>query len=134
MITKPNQEEAVSAAFPEYTGVVDGEIVARAGRELSRRAGKPVFVTRGERGILVFDGENCHAVRGVRVDGPTDPTGAGDSATAAAVLTLTSGGTPAEAALVANLVASITVQRIGTTGTASPSELPARLQLWISQA
>lgn len=133
-ITKANQYEAVSAVFPEHTGVVEDDIVVRAGWELSSRAGKPVFLTRGEQGMLVFDGESCHAVRGVRVSGDIDPTGAGDSATAAAVLTLVSGGTPAEAALVANLAASITVQKIGTTGTAKPSELLPALDLWHAQA
>jgi rfaE bifunctional protein kinase chain/domain len=134
VITKANQYEAVSAAFPEHIGALDDDIVVRAGWELSSRAGKPVFLTRGEQGMLVFDGESCHAVRGVRVSGDIDPTGAGDSATAAAVLTLVSGGTVAEAALVANLVASITVRKIGTTGTAKPSEMLPALDLWHSQA
>ena len=63
-------------------------------------------------------------VPGVRVPGPVDPTGAGDSATAGCVLALAAGAGPAEAALVGNLVASITVQQLATTGTARPSELP----------
>jgi sugar/nucleoside kinase (ribokinase family) len=69
-------------------------------------------------------------VPGVRVEGPTDPTGAGDSATAGAVLALCAGATAPEAAVVGNLVASITVQQIGRTGTASREELPARLEMW----
>jgi sugar/nucleoside kinase (ribokinase family) len=72
-------------------------------------------------------------VRGVRVPEPTDPTGAGDSATAGAVLALCAGASPAEAALVANLVASITVQQLGTTGTARPEELAPRLEMWLAQ-
>jgi len=72
-------------------------------------------------------------VRAVRVPEPTDPTGAGDSATAGAVLALCAGATPPEAALVANLVASITVQQLAKTGTASPAELGRRLEMWLSQ-
>lgn len=133
VIIKPNQHEAVAAAFPDRAGELDDGLVRAAGRALARRSGRPVFVTRSELGMLVFDGDSCREVRGVRVDSPVDPTGAGDSATAAAVLTLASGGSAAEAALVANLVASITVQQLGTTGVARPEELPARLDLWRSQ-
>jgi hypothetical protein len=39
----------------------------------------------------------------------------------------------AEAALVGNLVASITIQQIGTTGVASPEQLRDRLDIWRQQ-
>jgi sugar/nucleoside kinase (ribokinase family) len=133
MVIKPNQHEAVRSAFPDHTGPLDDDLVIEAGRRLSASTGKPIFLTRGERGMIVFDGAECQAVRGVHIEGPTDPTGAGDSATASAVLTLASGGTLREAALVANLVGSITVQQLGVTGTARPEDLPARLNLWESQ-
>ena len=108
-------------------------MVLKAGSVLSVRTGRPVFVTRAERGVLVFDKSGWQEIRGVRVDSATDSTGAGDSATAAAVLTLASGGTLAEAALMANLAASITVQQLGVTGTAAPDELVGRLGLWLRQ-
>jgi hypothetical protein len=38
-----------------------------------------------------------------------------------------------EAAVVANLVASITVQQLGTTGFATPDQLPPRLDQWHRQ-
>ena len=72
-------------------------------------------------------------IRGVRIDGPTDPTGAGDSVTAAAVLALGAGASLPEAALVGNLVASITVEQLATTGTARPEQLPPRLRMWLEQ-
>jgi ABC-type oligopeptide transport system substrate-binding subunit len=62
-----------------------------------------------------------------------DPTGAGDSATAGTVLALVAGATLPEAALVGNLVASITVQQLATTGTARPDDLLPRLALWRQQ-
>jgi hypothetical protein len=60
-------------------------------------------------------------------------TGADDSATAEAVLALAAGATLPEAALVGNLVASITVTQLATTGVARPEELPPRLELWQQQ-
>jgi rfaE bifunctional protein kinase chain/domain len=132
VVVKPNQFEVVAAACGEGAALTD-EAVLAAGRELSRRTGKPAFVTRSEQGILVFDGTECIDVPGVSVEGDIDPTGAGDSATAGSVLALASGASTAEAALVANLVASITVQQIGVTGVARREQLPARLDLWKMQ-
>ena len=99
---------------------------------LRTETGAAICVTRGAEGMLVSDPEPT-LVPGVRVSGPTDPTGAGDSGTASAVLALASGAALAEAALVGNLVASITVQQLATTGTARPEELSARLKLWTTQ-
>jgi len=99
---------------------------------LRHRTGKPVFVTAGAEGIWVSDPEPA-LVPAVRVDGAIDPTGAGDSATSGAVLALAAGATLREAALVANLVASITIQQLATTGTASPSQLGPRLEMWRGQ-
>ena len=82
--------------------------------------------------MLVSD-PHWTSVPGVRIDGEIDPTGAGDSATAGAVLALCAGAELPEAALVGNLVASITIQQIGTTGVAHPGQLLERLQLWRSQ-
>jgi sugar/nucleoside kinase (ribokinase family) len=62
------------------------------------------------------------------VEGPVDIVGAGDSATSGIVTSLLSGADETEAAVVGNLVASITVQQIGTTGVASPSQILARWQ------
>ncbi|HND52485.1 MAG TPA: PfkB family carbohydrate kinase, partial [Pirellulaceae bacterium] len=50
----------------------------------------------------------------------------GDSATAGIVASLLAGASPEEAAAVGNLVASITVQQLGTTGTASPAQVRER--------
>ncbi len=72
-------------------------------------------------------------VPGFPVEGPIDPTGAGDSVTAGAVLALAAGARLDEAALVGNLVASITIQQLATTGTARPKELRERLATWNEQ-
>lgn len=132
MIVKVNAHEAVREVFGHSADAADEAIVQRAAGELARRAGSAVFVTAGARGIWVGDSAPA-LVPAVRVEGPTDPTGAGDSATAGAVLSLCAGATLQEAALVANLVASITIQQLGTTGTANPDRLRARLAAWHSQ-
>lgn len=132
MMVKVNAGEAVRQAFGRSADPEDEDAVRASVGELGKRTGKPVFVTAGARGIWVGD-VDATLVPGVRVDGRTDPTGAGDSATAGAVLALCSGATPREAAVVANLVASITVQQLATTGTASPAELEPRLALWRKQ-
>ena len=69
-------------------------------------------------------------VPGFRVEGPVDVVGAGDAATSGFVMSLLAGATPVEAAAVGNLVASITVQQLGTTGTASPSQVVQRYHEW----
>jgi sugar/nucleoside kinase (ribokinase family) len=65
-------------------------------------------------------------VPGYPVSGPVDIVGAGDSATAGIVSALLAGASAIEAAAMGNLVASITVQQLGVTGTASPEQVLAR--------
>jgi bifunctional ADP-heptose synthase (sugar kinase/adenylyltransferase) len=132
VMIKVNAREAVKQALWPGAGDPDDVAVIQAMAELRARTGRPVFITAGRRGIWTSDPEPA-LVRAVRVPEPTDPTGAGDSATAGAVLALASGATPSEAALVANLVASITVQQLATTGAASPAALVPRLEMWLSQ-
>lgn len=132
VMIKVNAREALRQAFRVGADEPADSDVIRAMAELRTRTGRPVFVTAGRRGMWASDPEPV-LIRAVRVPEPTDPTGAGDSATAGAVLALCAGATPPEAALVANLVASITVQQLATTGTARPDELGHRLEMWLSQ-
>jgi bifunctional ADP-heptose synthase (sugar kinase/adenylyltransferase) len=117
---KPNQHEALRAA--------GGEDLPAAVRELARRAGRPVFCTQGERGILLADParEQLVQVPGYPVEGPTDPVGAGDSTSAGILCALAAGATGAQAAAFGNLVASVTVRQLGTTGTATPDQVRQR--------
>ena len=132
VIIKPNQFEAVGRSDPRPGDAVDLAELAASLPRLRAQTGAPVCCTRGAAGMMVTDPE-LTVVPGVRVEGPTDPTGAGDSATAGAVLALAAGASLPEAALVGNLVASITVQQLATTGTARPDELAPRLQMWQAQ-
>jgi bifunctional ADP-heptose synthase (sugar kinase/adenylyltransferase) len=139
LICKPNDREACLAvrgvvasanASAGASANVDSqptlEEAAEAGMTLHRRNGRPVFVTVGAQGMLVCaDGTMTH-LRGVDVSGPIDIVGAGDSAMAGIAAALSAGSTCIEAGQIANLVASITIQQLGTTGTASPEEVLAR--------
>jgi sugar/nucleoside kinase (ribokinase family) len=126
--TKPNFHEcsrAVGGSEEVSTAPVCVE-------ELARRTGRPVFCTLGERGILVADPRvqpiSLNLVPSFPVTGPIDIVGAGDSTSAAIACSLAAGVTPQEAAAFGNLVASITIQQIGTTGTASPEQVRRRWQ------
>jgi bifunctional ADP-heptose synthase (sugar kinase/adenylyltransferase) len=106
--------------------------VRDAAEALAAHAGAPVFATLGERGVYV-SGPDPVTVPAVAVEGPVDPTGAGDSFTAGAVLALAAGASRPEAALLGNLAASVTVRQLATTGTVSPADLIPALNLWKSQ-
>lgn len=93
---------------------------------LAARSGCTVFCTEGERGILVHREGVESLVPGFPVAGPIDICGAGDSCSAGILCAKAAGCTDAEAAEFGNLVASITVRQLGTTGTATPQQLRER--------
>jgi sugar/nucleoside kinase (ribokinase family) len=123
VIIKPNASEAVAAVRSECPDEVSMDLVRECGSVLHQRNGKPVFLTLGNQGVLVFDNTGCEHIPAVPVDGEIDIVGAGDSFMAAVMSALCSGASPREAAFLGNLVASITIQQIGTTGTATPSQV-----------
>ncbi|MCA9144637.1 MAG: carbohydrate kinase [Planctomycetales bacterium] len=120
-VLKGNRAELVGALKSSATKEVS---VEDAAQQLARRTGREVYATLGEDGILVSrpDGTSSRSPAHP-VSGPIDIVGAGDSATSGIVASLLSGATDLEAADIANLVASITVQQLGTTGTATPTQV-----------
>jgi bifunctional ADP-heptose synthase (sugar kinase/adenylyltransferase) len=110
---KPNQRE--TAAYP-------GGAAAFANEN-----GKHVFQTLGEQGIDLFapTGEQTH-IPAYPVTGPTDIVGAGDSTSAGIACAVMAGASYEQAAAFGNLVASITIQQIGVTGTATPDQVHQR--------
>jgi rfaE bifunctional protein kinase chain/domain len=121
---KPNRQEclkAVGEALPLEVAV---------GR-LAERCGRAVLCTVGEHGILLADARSPGEpvlVPAYPVTGPIDVVGAGDSTSAGIVCAVAAGASLAEAAAFGNLVASITIQQLGTTGTATPEQVRQRLQ------
>jgi rfaE bifunctional protein kinase chain/domain len=116
--TKPNQRECSRAV---------GD-VADPPMEMARRTGRPVFCTRGEKGILLAQPKSAGSVRipAYPVGDRIDVVGAGDSTSAAIACAVAAGATLEEAAAFGNLVASITIQQLGTTGTANPDQVRQR--------
>ena len=128
VIIKPNAFEAVAAVRGNCPDEVSIELARECGSALHRRSGKPVFLTLGDQGVLLFTSTGCEHIPAVPVDGEIDIVGAGDSFMAATMSALCSGASPREAALLGHLVASITIQQIGTTGTATPSQVLRRFE------
>lgn len=99
------------------------ETTKEHGQKLFEESGKPVFITRGSRGILVVDQSGSHEIPGIQFNKPIDPVGAGDTVVSALALCLGAGFSPVEAAEFANLAAAVTVQKLFMTGTASGKEI-----------
>ncbi len=126
VVTKPNRTECLRGVGLPETQAANRLEVETAARQLSERTRRPVFCTMGENGILHVDGGRATHISGFPVTGPIDIVGAGDSTTAGIVCGLCAGADASEAAGLGNLIASITIQQIGTTGTASPDQVIAR--------
>jgi sugar/nucleoside kinase (ribokinase family) len=92
--------------------------------------GRTAFVTQGEQGIAVYHAKSgpgpSAQIRAYPVSGPIDICGAGDSCSAGIACAMVGGATHEQAAAFGNLVASITIQQIGVTGTATPEQVRAR--------
>ena len=132
IIVKPNQFELMGIENPQDGVSIAKDELFRKLKQLREETGAPVFVTLGASGIVSSDPEPME-IRAVKVTGPVDTTGAGDSAASGIVLAHASGATVREAALIGNLTASVTVQKLATCGTCTPDELVGRLALWMEQ-
>jgi bifunctional ADP-heptose synthase (sugar kinase/adenylyltransferase) len=139
---KPNERECLRA-FPSQSASEDPTDAPRwrSGSDINpasdlegilkamvQRGGRPVFCTRGEKGMLVVGSAQKAAVEvpAYPVAGPIDSVGAGDSSSAAMACALASRANLVESAAFGNLVASITIQQIGVTGTATPEQVRQR--------
>jgi sugar/nucleoside kinase (ribokinase family) len=128
-VIKCNDHEAMKIVHPEKEippeEEVDPDEAGACLLELSKKSGREVFISCGSRGILVKD-KGPRLVPAVPVSGPIDIVGAGDACSAGIITALCCGAEPAEAAALGNLAASITIQVIGATGTASREQLRKR--------
>jgi rfaE bifunctional protein kinase chain/domain len=109
----PNEEEAEALFGGPLDGAPGG--IDGAGAALRARLGaRFLLVTRGSRGMVLFED---HAAAHVPVHGPdqvADVTGAGDTVIGAFALALAAGATPLEAALLANYAGGVVVMKMGT--------------------
>jgi rfaE bifunctional protein kinase chain/domain len=97
--------------------------VLDATRQIVDQTGKPLMVTRGGRGCLVCCDGQITDIPGIQVIGSVDTVGAGDSFLAGTAAMVAVGAELEAAAQVGNLAASITITRLGVTGTATPTEI-----------
>jgi rfaE bifunctional protein kinase chain/domain len=126
---KTNLSEAAKAVYEiREEGIVEGivspiQAADTFSRILWEKNQQPVFITLGENGIQGLSDEGIFHYPGVKVEGPIDIVGAGDSVLAGIGLALCAGAVPKEAAYIGNLVGSITIQQLGTTGIATQTDL-----------
>jgi len=127
-VTVKSNREEVCAAIHGGSPPHQAAAVGPCAQALARAVGRPAYVTIGAEGMLYATAEAVEHIPAVRVTGEVDIVGAGDAAAAALAASLSAGGTPAEAAIIADLVASITIQQIGTTGTATQEQVRERFE------
>lgn len=105
----PNDRELAAGLGVELRDTVD---IETAGRDVVKNVASSALITCGERGIYGFNAEGSFTspAIGRRV---VDVTGAGDTVTAAATLSLLAGATLQEAAFIANAAAAVAVAQPG---------------------
>lgn len=119
-LVTPNHHEALRLTDSEDDSDAG---VARAGRALRQRLGcDSVLITRGERGMMLLEGDGEPLFVGTRAREVYDVTGAGDTVIATLAVALAAGASLAEAADLANHAAGLVVGKLGTA-TVSAEEL-----------
>ncbi len=122
---KINASEAarLCGVATEISESISVEDLKQFALKIFNRTNRPVFISRGSRGILLYDGKNYHEIPGILVTGKIDTVGAGDTVASAIASSLSTGASFVEAATVANLAAGVTVKKLQVTGTANSDEI-----------
>jgi rfaE bifunctional protein kinase chain/domain len=120
---KPNRMEVDAVGHPRWA-----EVEANPGILSESWGCQSVLMTDAANGIRVWDANAKAAahVPAYPVRGPIDVCGAGDSCSAAIAAAVVGGANLFDAAAFGNLIASITIQQLGTTGTATPEQVRTR--------
>ena len=127
MIVKCNNYELM-AALKDLGQPTNGVSLEQAATIFRDQTHKPVYITQGEKGMLLLEKDEAKRIAAFKVEGEIDIVGAGDCASSAIVSALCAGAIFEEAGIIANLASSITIKKLGTTGTASPDELIESIQ------
>ena len=123
VILKPNEIEGVCAAGIGNVRDVDG--FAQAALVLSQEKHCGVLMTIGSNGSLYADGKTVTHIHAHDISGDIDFVGAGDTFLSGFSLAVAAGASYSEAAFIATLCSEVTIQKIGTTGTARAEEVLA---------
>jgi rfaE bifunctional protein kinase chain/domain len=111
LITPNNKEASRMTDIEEKSD----EDMLKIGDELLKRLDAEILITRGEKGMSLFEKNSNVTHIPTKAKEVYDVTGAGDTVVAALTLALASGATTKEAAIIANHAAGITVGKVGTS-------------------
>ena len=118
---KPNEIEA-SRAFRDGSAM-ELDALSVLASDISVRNEKTTLITLGEKGCFVAEGRIVVRCPACAVKPPIDFCGAGDTFLGGYGTLLASGATPLQAAQIACLCSSVTIKKLGETGTASREEV-----------
>lgn len=124
----PNLKEATEGmrSLPPKT---DADVDALGRRILKRLRSRTVLITRGERGMSLYDASGKITHIPAQALEVFDVTGAGDTVISTFTLALASGSSYIEAAYLSNLAGGVVVAKLGTA-TAKPAEIRAAMEHW----
>lgn len=117
----PNTAEA--AAGMHYHGPLEDSNIAELGKKILKELhSDSVLITRGEKGMTLFESKNRITHIPTRAKEVFDVTGAGDTVIATFTLALAAHANLLQAAEISNFAAGVVVGKLGTA-TVSPEEL-----------
>lgn len=123
-VVTPNHIEATQAAGVHGD---DDQAVSEAGAVIRQRLGcQTVLVTRGEKGMSLYEADGAYWHIATRARQVFDVTGAGDTVVGTLALALSTGATMRDAAALANHAAGVVVGMVGTA-TVTASQLTEAL-------
>lgn len=131
VIVKPNELEGAYAVL-KRVNPLELEQLAEVAAQLVVRGGRPALVTAGNRGCLLAEEDGVRLVPACPAPGPYDICGAGDTFMSAFALAYGTGADLAEAVYVGNIAASVSICKIGVTGTADMDEIRRAHAMWLA--
>ena len=122
-ILKPNEDECRYALSMLALPIPDSH--EELGKALSDATGADILLTRGEKGSMYIfhDGSDTIITPALKIEGPIDICGAGDTSISAFASCIAAGATPRQAAKIASIASAVTIKKIATTGTATREEI-----------
>jgi rfaE bifunctional protein kinase chain/domain len=130
VVIKPNAHEAMRFLGGEPEAEPNVLRLTEIGQRTAERNQRPVVITLGPNGALLCAPGRAQKVPAYPSEemGPIDPVGSGDTVLAALAAALAAGAPLDDAAVFAMVAASITVQQIGTCGSAAPDPIRERFR------
>lgn len=122
---KTNAIEAarMCGAEARFGDVIPIAKIKHYANELFSKTKKAVFVTRGNRGLVVAESTGVYEIPGIQLLKKTDTVGCGDTMLATVALCMATGVSAVEAATIGNFASSVTATKLFQTGTATSEEI-----------